>query len=326
MPVSDGENRRKIVEILRTLEEADEPLGAKRVADSLKEGGFTIGERAVRYYLRILDERGLTEKHGYAGRTITEAGREELSHGLVSARIGFVISRIEEKIYNSDFDLSRGTGNVVVNTTFVPRDEEEQALDLLREVFDAGMAVSPHVKISREGEELAGHTVPEDQVGVATLCSITIDGVLLKQGIPVTPRFGGLVEVSDGGFRRFTDVISYEGSSVDPVEVFLKTGMTSVTDAIEGNGNLLGNLRGITRAARPAVIEVVDELEKLGIGGVMEVGRPNQPVLGIPVERDRFGLAMVAGINAGAALHEAGIRAPTEEISGLLPFEDMEPL
>lgn len=326
MTVAEGENRRKLVAILRTLEESGEPLGAKRVADAINERGFSLGERAVRYYLRILDERDLTEKHGYSGRTITEKGRKELSRGLVSERIGFVISRIEDKIYSSDFDLDAGRGDVVVNTTFVPEDDEARALDLLRKVFDADLAVSPHVSVARPGEELAGQKVPAGRVGIATLCSITIDGVLLKQGIPVTPRFGGLVEVSGGDYRRFTDVISYEGSSVDPVEVFLKTGMTSVTDAMDGYGNTLGNLRGITRAARGRVHEVVERLEDLGICGVMEVGKPNRSVLGIPVERDRFGLAMVAGINAAAALHEAGIKAPTEEISGLLPFEEMEPL
>lgn len=324
--MTEGENRRKIIEILRTLEESEDPVGAKRVAEALGRRGFDIGERAVRYYFRILDEKGLTEKHGYSGRTITEKGLEELSRGLVSERIGFVISRIEDKIYGSSFDLSSGTREVVVNTTLVEEGREEEALWILGEVFDSGLTVSRHVTVRGEGERLAGHAVPEGKVGIATLCSITIDGVLLERGVPITPRYGGLVEVSDGHFDRFIDVISYEGSSVDPLEVFLKTGMTDVRGAVEGAGKVLGNIRVIPRAARDEVLEVVEEIEEFGVGGVMEVGRPNQSILGIPVSRDRFGVAMVAGINGGAALHESGIEAPTEEISGLLPLEEMEKL
>jgi len=322
--VTEEENHRKITEILRTLHEADEPLGAKRIADSLKQSGITIGERAVRYYLRIMDERGLTEKHGYSGRTITEKGRNELSHSLVSDRIGFVISRIEEKIYRSQFDLESGEGQVVVNTTFVDEGDEEEAMSILRNVFESGLAVSSKVAVRHGGEQLASHPVPEGQVGIATLCSITIDGVLLKRGVPITPKYGGVVEVRNGEFERFTDAISYEGSSVDPVEVFLNTGMTSVTDALEGNGQVLGNLRAIPRAAHQDVEETIEMLEDIGVGGVMDVGMPNQSTLGIPVERDRFGVAIIAGINGAAALHEAGIQAPTEEISGLMPLGDME--
>ncbi|MBS1263017.1 MAG: Global nitrogen regulator NrpRI [Methanonatronarchaeales archaeon] len=325
MPVAEG-NQRKIIEILRILRDSEEPLGAKRVADSLRRAGVTIGERAVRYYFRIMDERGLTEKHGYAGRTITERGVEELSRGLVSRRIGFVISRVEEKIYSSRFDPSTGRGEAVVNTTFVGEEDEDEALSTIREVFESGMAVSPHVSVRREGELLAGRPVSAGRVGIATLCSMTMDGVLLKRGVPITPRFGGVVEVSGGEFSRFTDAISYEGSSVDPVEVFMETGMTSVGEAMEGDGRLLGNLRVIPRSAQEEVVRVVEELEALGIGGVMDVGLPNRSVLGIPVGMDRFGVAMSAGINTAAALNERGIDAPTEEISGLVPFEEMERL
>ena len=68
----------KLVEILSILSEYDEPVGAKTIANELKRRGYEIGERAVRYHLQLLDEKNLTEKFGYSGRTITKKGMEEL--------------------------------------------------------------------------------------------------------------------------------------------------------------------------------------------------------------------------------------------------------
>jgi len=42
-------------------------------------------------------------------------------------------------------------------------------------------------------------------------CSVTINGIFLKAGIPVTSRFGGVVEIVDGKPERFISLISYEG-------------------------------------------------------------------------------------------------------------------
>lgn len=63
---------KKLLEILRILAEHNEVLGARAVARELKERGYDIGERAVRYHMRILDERGLTKRIGYSGRKITK--------------------------------------------------------------------------------------------------------------------------------------------------------------------------------------------------------------------------------------------------------------
>ena len=43
----------------------------------------------------------------------------------------------------------------------------------------------------------AGDTVvvPPGKVGLATVCSVALNGVLLKAGIPVQSRFGGVLEV-----------------------------------------------------------------------------------------------------------------------------------
>jgi len=61
--------------ILKVLEEARRPLGARIIARHLKDYGIVLTERAVRYHLQLMDERGFTRFVGRRqGREITEKG------------------------------------------------------------------------------------------------------------------------------------------------------------------------------------------------------------------------------------------------------------
>ena len=80
---------RKLIAILKILEEANEPLGARILSRMLEEEGIHLTERAVRFDLQLMDERGLTQnvgKKGRAGRIITAKGREELDNALERAK------------------------------------------------------------------------------------------------------------------------------------------------------------------------------------------------------------------------------------------------
>ena len=77
------ESEHKIIEILRILNEQNKPTGSKLIAEELKNKGFNLGERAVRYHMQILDEKGYTERMGYSGRQITELGRKKLDKGII---------------------------------------------------------------------------------------------------------------------------------------------------------------------------------------------------------------------------------------------------
>ena len=48
---------RKVLSILRVLRSSQEALGARVIARSLKDLGIELGERAVRYHLKLMDER-----------------------------------------------------------------------------------------------------------------------------------------------------------------------------------------------------------------------------------------------------------------------------
>ena len=57
-----SESEYRMIEILRILSKQDKPTGSKLIADELSDKGFNLGERAVRYHMQILDEKGYTEK------------------------------------------------------------------------------------------------------------------------------------------------------------------------------------------------------------------------------------------------------------------------
>ena len=67
---------RKVIAILRVLKESPEPLGARIIARQLADYGINLTERAVRYHLKLMDERGLTQAVGRDGRLITPLGIE----------------------------------------------------------------------------------------------------------------------------------------------------------------------------------------------------------------------------------------------------------
>lgn len=56
----------------------------------------------------------------------------------------------------------------------------------MAEVFQAGLCVSRLVATAEEGEKLDSVVVPSGYIGLATVCSVAINGVLLKSGVPLT--------------------------------------------------------------------------------------------------------------------------------------------
>ena len=66
---------RKVLLILKILNENSESQGARVIARKMKERGVQLSERTVRYHLKLMDERGLTKLIGRRdGRIITSSG------------------------------------------------------------------------------------------------------------------------------------------------------------------------------------------------------------------------------------------------------------
>jgi repressor of nif and glnA expression len=225
------------------------------------------------------------------------------------SEIMFIISRIESLMYEVTFDPVLRKGKIIANLSKVNESDFKKVLDLFRQAMHSGLSVSPYIKIIRPGEKVG---------------DITIDAVLLKAGIPVKPRFGGVVEIHDGTPLRFTDILTYDSTTIDPLDVLMSQELTSVTEMIRtGSGKILANMREAPMAARDRIEERLDALVEAGFACILEVGEPNSDILGIQVGRDKMGIAVIGGTNPMAFVQEQGIDIDTKEMSRLLDIEEM---
>ncbi|NOZ24440.1 MAG: GNAT family N-acetyltransferase [Planctomycetes bacterium] len=304
----DINGQRKISAILKVLAGAGGPMGSSKIAEGLQMLGVDLKERMVRYYLGEMDKGGLTRNLGRAGREITEQGRKELETAVAIDKVGFVSARVDELAYRMSFDLSRGLGTVILNVSRIPVPAFSRTRELVNTVLRAGLGMGRFVALGREGDDLAGHPVPRGQIAIGTVCSVTLNGALRQAGVPTISRFGGLLELCDGKPLRFTQIIYYEWTTLDPVEIFIKGKMTQVLAAAEtGAGTIGASFREVPATSLPAVKQAVERLERVGLGGVLLVGRPGRPLLDIPVSQGRAGLIVAAGLNPLAAIEEDGI-------------------
>ncbi len=328
MSFETGNVERKILSILKVLNSIQRPIGARTIAEHLKEHGITLTERAVRYHLKVMDVRGLTELVGnQEGRVITEKGITEIKKALVKEKVGFAITRIEALAFRTNFDCQNRHGLVPVNISLFPKANFSQALRAMKPAFDRGFCVSQLVAIL-EGRQSFGEVfIPEDKIGLVSVCSIVINGSLLKAGIPMDSRFSGMLQIDTHKPLRFTEIINYNGCSLDPSEIFIKAKMTSVTGAIsEGNGEILANFREIPAVCLPIVEQVLEGLAAAGIQGVLVKGETSIPVCEVPVETNKIGLVLMGGLNPVAAAQEAGIEAENHSMSTMFDYEKLTPI
>ena len=291
-----SESEHRMIEILRILNTHEKPIGSKVIADELKTKGYNLGERAVRYHMQILDEKGYTEKQGYSGRVITELGKSKLEKGLIYDQVDFTLSKFKERIYLTDFDYKKKEGNVIVNTSNIL---ENKAFDIIKEVFAAGVCVSPLINAKKT--EING----KKGYVMKTICGTTIDGVFLKNGIPSIPQYGGLVDIEDYYPTKFSELISYRKTSITPLDAFIAKGMTSVLEVAEhGTGTIPANFRIIPESGLEKAKEIIEKLEKAGIGGILEIGEISENILGIPVPEGMVGISIIGGITPFCAAQE----------------------
>jgi len=315
---------RKTIAIMRILRDSPEPLGARVIAQSLKDQGVELGERAVRYHLKLMDERGFTESMGRDGRLITQLGREELESALVRDKVGFVASRIELLAYQTDFDIDKRQGKVPVNVSFFPEKQFKKAIEIMKRVFQAGICVSDLVTLARQGEKLGGIIVPQGKIGLATVCSVIINGALLKAGIPMGSKFGGILQIKNHKPLRFVELIQYSGSSLDPSEIYIASKMTSVGQvARKGEGRILANFREIPAICQPGAEKVVAVLKEADLGGVLMMGEVSKSVCEVPVELNKVGMVLTGGLNSVAAAVESGIQVENHAMGTVMEYQDL---
>jgi repressor of nif and glnA expression len=303
---------------MRILRDSLEPLGARVISHYLKDYGIGLSERAVRYHLKLMDERGFTKSVGRDGKLITQLGREELKSALVSDKVGFVASRIELLAYQTDFDLDKRQGKVPVNISFFPERQFKKAIEAMKGAFRAGICVSELVVVAHQGEKLRQVIVPQGKIGFATVCSIIVNGDLLKAGIPIDSKFGGILQIKNHKPLRFVELTQYSDSSLDPSVIYITSKMTSVGQvAGKGEGRILANFREIPAVCQPLAEKVIVRLKEANLGGV------SKPVCEVPVELNKVGMILIGGLNPVAAAVESGVEAENHAMSTIMEYQEL---
>ena len=320
----DKETERKSIAILKVLSESSDALGSTAISRELKRHGIFLSERSVRYHLRMTDERGYTEPLGRDGRTITPVGLQELRMAMAPEQVGFVIEKLQLLAFRTTFDPVKKTGLVPVNASLFRVAEFPEALKAMRLAFDKGLCVSRLVAIAAEGEKIGSVVVPKGMVGLATVCGVVVNGVLLNSSVPIESRFGGVLEILDGKPRRFVAIIRYDGTSLDPSEQYIRARMTSVQEvARSGSGRILANFREILAPSRMIVEQRIKELREAGMSAAYVLGNTSEPVCQINIGLNRVGLVLLGGLNPIAAAAEAGIEIDNTAESGVIDYQQL---
>ena len=311
-----SESEHRMIEILRILNAQDKPTGSKLIADELKNKGYNLGERAVRYHMQILDEKGYTERMGYSGRQITDLGREKLEKGLIYDQVDFIHSKFEEMIYLTDFNYMTQSGNVVVNTSTI---YNEESINILKEILESGLSVSPYVNINRVRNK--------DEIEVTTLCGTTIDGILLNEGIPSQLQYGGLLKIENYHPTTFIELISYKKTSITPLDAFTNASLTSILDVVtKGTGIIPANFRLIPGFGREKAIDIINKLNQIGIGGVIAISHEGEDILGMHVPDGMVGIVVVGGMTPFCAIKELGEQIDIKIAEEIRDFKTLSPI
>lgn len=315
---------KKRLAILRILKESEQPISSQKIVELLNEIGQDISERTVRFHLKDMDTDGLTEYVERRGRRITKKGLTEVSRARVVDKVGLINSKIDYFAYKMSFDLSKKKGTVVINISFIPVKDMKRSIEILIKAFKNGFSMGTLIGLYFPGDLAGREIVPEGYIGIGTVCSFTLNGVLTGRGIPVNSIFGGLLEIDNGKPSRFVEIIKYDGTSIDPLEIFIKSGMTdAIGAAYSGKGRIGANFIEAPGAARDEIVSIGEEMMAAGLGDFLTLGWPGHSVLQVPINWGRLGGIVIGGLNPISILEESGINVISKAVSGLVEYESL---
>lgn len=317
---------RKHFLIMKILQKANTPLSSHSIREQLAHRGITISERTVRFHLQALDAQGFTNYKEKKGRFLTSEGFKELNKAHVYERIGFLSAKIDEMICKMTFNPRSCEGSVLINLSLIDINLKNEIPERIMSVFRSGFAHGKLMALFSPGEKIGETIIPDGQIGLGTVCSITFNGVLIQMGIPITSVFGGLLEIHEKVPTRFISLIRYNGTSLDPLEIFITSKMTQTSNASQKGYGLIGaSFREVPASARERVMEIDTLLNRIGLGGYLRFGYPGESLLDIPVDDNRLGIIIAGGLNAIAPLVEAGLSIRSRALSGLVDYQGLFP-
>jgi len=322
----EEKRKRKETAILEALCSSGTPLSGNEITSLIGDSGGDLSERTVRLYLQRLDEEGLTEARGKQGRIITDKGRSLLNSERLIHKLGYMSAKIDRMTYSMTFDLALRRGTVVINTAIVEKAAFIAHLHEITSVFQKGFAMGTLVRILEAGSQVGTLEIPEGHIGFCTVCSVTLNGVLLKHGIPTRSLFSGLLELEEGEATRFVELIAYDATTIDPLQLFIRGKMTDYLGAIrDGNGRIGAGFREIPEESHGLALSLAKKLETVGLGAFLKIGNPSRELLNIPVREGCCGVIVIGGLNPVAVFEENGIPVRHFALSGYMEYNDLYP-
>lgn len=171
---------------------------------------------------------------------------------VMNVPLKFVNQRIEDYAMQVTYDPKEDRGQVVYNLSVIRTPDLNKAVRVIKDVCRSGICASTMIRFEHSGARIEDYVIPEGMTGLMTICSTTLDGLLLNRGVPMNPVGGGVVEVEERVPRRFTHLIRYEYTTIDPLQVLISQEITSITRVMKsGNGNILANIRECHMEAEP---------------------------------------------------------------------------
>jgi repressor of nif and glnA expression len=93
--------------------------------------------------------------------------------------------------------------------------------------------------------------------------------------------------------------------------------------AKHNSGKILASFREIPVVSINEAEILGKKLSGKGLGDLVLFGKPNQPLLDIPVGVDKVGMIVVGGLNPVAAVEESGIPTETMAMSTLFDYSKL---
>ena len=203
-------------------------------------------------------------------------------------------------------------GKIIANISYINEKQLDKALQIMSDTYNENPKyINPYYK-------LLNHPTNPDKIGIATICSLSIDGILINNGIMSNPKYGGLLEISQPPL--FTDLISYNGSTVDPHKIFISKNMTNIE-----NNKILASFKEIPYISREYAVHLLDILDKTGFS-IYKIGKPREVIYNAKADNYNFGIVAGSGLNSIASVKENGIDINVKAIEKLIAFEDMDRL
>jgi len=130
--------------------------------------------------------------------------------------------------------------------------------------------------------------------------------------------YGGRLEVENGKPSGFRDLIGYRGTTIDPLELFISSGLTSIGSFTRSKtGIALANVREVPCSAQEPVEEIIRLMNACGF--VFPVTMGNQ-VFNLPRNPHRLSIVAFSGLNYIGNTVEKGIEIKTEIGAGNIQF------